>query len=175
MTDELKECKHSKTSVLKFGSLTLGKDIIGKVKNSGGGGEPSVGLNASNEGDDLHPSKEGKGVDGGNTVGEGGGVDSTIGGEVVSETVSLGGDVSEDGKLGNTSVLKLSKTVLVELLLGDSVGETGGVPESNGGEGTDLGLESIEGGDRLGHRSRGEGGGGASHGSEDSELHHGCS
>ena len=174
VTDELKEGKHGKTSVLKLSGLTLGKDIIGQVKNSGRGGEPSVGLNASNEGDDLHPSKEGDGVNSGDTVGDVAGA-QTIGGEVISETVGLRGDVSEDGKLGDTSVLELSKTVGIEGLLGDTVRKTGGVPESNGGKGTDLSLESVEGGSGLGHRDRGKGGGGASHGSEDSDLHHGCS
>lgn len=53
VTDELEESKHGKTSVLKFGRLTLGKDVRWQVQNTGGGSEPSVSLDASNEGNKL--------------------------------------------------------------------------------------------------------------------------
>ncbi len=75
MTDELKESKHSNTSVLELGSLTLGKNVIRKVNYSSGGGEPSVSLNASNEGDDLGPSEEGDSGNSGKTVGDVAGAD----------------------------------------------------------------------------------------------------
>lgn len=143
VTDELEEGKHGKTSVLKFGRLTLGKDIGWQVQNTGGGSEPSVSLDASNEGNNLDPSKEGHGINGGNTVGEVVCAQLT-GDQIVTETVGLGGDVSEDGELGDTAVLELGEAVFVELLLGDAIGEAGRVPETNGGKGTDLVLEGIE-------------------------------
>ena len=172
MTDELEEGKHSKTSVLKLSSLTLGKDVIGQVQNAGGGREPTIGLDASNECNNLHPSEEGDDLNRSNTIGDVVRVDGTIGDHVVSETVSLGGDVTKDGKLGDTSVLELGEAVFVEPLLGDSVGEASGIPEAGWGKSTDLVLEGVEGGDGLANGGRSEGGGRASHGSEDSELHH---
>lgn len=75
VTEELKDGKHSNTSVLELGSLTLGKNIFRKVKYSSGGSEPSVSLNSSNEGDDLGPSEEGDGGNSGKTVGDVAGAD----------------------------------------------------------------------------------------------------
>ena len=75
VTEELKDSKHSNTSVLELGSLTLGKNVIRKINYSSGGGEPSVSLNTSNEGDDLGPSEEGNGSNSGKTVGDVAGTD----------------------------------------------------------------------------------------------------
>ncbi len=143
VTDELEEGKHGKTSVLKFRRLALGKNVCWQVQNTRGGSEPSVSLDASNEGNNLDPSEEGHCIQCGNTVGE---VVCTqlSWDQIVSETVGLGGDVSEDGELGDTAVLELGEAVFVELLLGDAVGEAGGIPETNGREGADLVLKGIE-------------------------------
>ena len=173
VTDELEEGKHGKTSVLKFGRLALGKNVRWQVQNTSGGGEPSVCLDASDEGNNLDPSEEGHGIQCGDTVGEV--VCAQLSGDqIVSETVGLGGDVSEDGELGDTAVLELGEAVFVELLLGDAIGEAGGVPETNGGEGTDLVLKGVKRGGDLGNGGGGKGGGRTGHGSEGGDLHHGC-
>ena len=171
MTDELEEGKHSKTSVLKLGSLTLGQNIIGEVKDTGGGGEPSVSLNGSNESNHLGPSSEGDGIKGGNTIGDIVGAELSWD-QIVTESVGLGGNISENGKHGSTSVLELSKTVVVEFLLGDAVRKFGGVEETGGGEGTDLILErGGDGGSRASSLCRGKGGGRANESGDDGGLH----
>lgn len=173
MTEELEDGKHSNTSVLKLGSLTLSKDVIGKVDNSSWGGEPSVSLNTSNEGNDLSPSEEGDSRYGSKTVGDIRGADFTRN-QVVSESVGLWGNVSKNSHLGNTSVLKLGEAVFVELLLGDTIGEASGVPESNRGEGTDLVLEGSKRRGGLSNLSGGKGGSGGESRCKDDGLH-GCS
>ena len=174
VTDELEEREHGKTSMLELGRLALGEDICRQLQDARGGREPTVGLDAPDEGEDLDPSEEGNGIDGGDAVGDVGRVHLARN-EVVTETVGLGGDVTEDGELGHASVLELGEAIFVESLLGDAVGQAGGIPEAGRGEGADLILEgAIEGGNGLGHGRRGEGGGGAGDGGEDSELHHGC-
>ena len=144
VTDKLKEGKHSKTSVLKLGSLTLGQNVIRKVKNSGGGCEPSISLNGSNESNHLGPSSEGDGIKSSNTVGNIIGA-KLSGDQIVTKSVSLGGNISKNGKHGSTSVLELSKTVEIELLLRDTIGELGGVEKSSWGEGANLVLERGDG------------------------------
>jgi len=170
VTEELEDGKHGKTSVLELSGLTLGKDVIGEVKLSGGGAVETVVLNTSNGSDDLNPSEEGDGVDGSDTVGDTVGAEAT-GGEVVSESVSLRGDVSEDGKHAHTAVLEFSKTVLVELLLADAVRKTSGIPESSRGKSSNLVLERLNRGGRASNLGRGEGNSRAGEGSEDGELH----
>ncbi len=143
VTDELEEGKHGKTSVLKFSRFALGKNIVWQIQNTRGGSEPSVSLDASNEGNNLDPSEEGHGIQCGNTVGEV--VCAQLSwNQIVSETVGLRGDVSEDGELGDAAVLELGEAVFVELLLGDAIGKAGGIPETNRREGTDLVLKGIE-------------------------------
>lgn len=102
MTEELKDGKHGKTSVLKLLKSTLLvlalKVGLSQVKVS----EPSADIDGADSEDDLGPSKSGDGVDGGNTVGDIGTGDSR--GDIESPAEDLGGDVSDDGELGNTSV-----------------------------------------------------------------------
>ena len=174
VTNELEEGKHSNTSVLKLSSLTLGKNIIRKINDSSGGGEPSVNLNSSNEGDDLGPSKEGDGGNSGKSVGDVAGAHFTTRSQVVSESVGLWGNVSENSQLSNTSVLKLSKTVTGELLVRDSIGEASRIPEANRWEGADLVLESVKRGGGLANLSRSKGGSSGEGRGKDDGLH-GCS
>lgn len=171
VTDELEEGKHGKTSVLELRSLTLGKDIGGKVKFSGGGTVEAPVVNGSNGEDDLGPSEEGDSINGGNSVGDVVGVELS-GDEIVSETVGLRSDVSEDGKHGYTSVLDLSKAVLVKFLLRDTVGKTSGVKESGGCENTNLVFKGPDSGGGTSGLGGGEGSGRAGKSSENSELHH---
>ncbi len=56
VTDELEEGEHGKTSMLELGRLALGEDICRQLQNAGGGREPTVGLDATDEGEDLDPS-----------------------------------------------------------------------------------------------------------------------
>ena len=137
-------------------------------------------LQPADEADDLALSVEGDGIgsdEGGNTVGEGvegvsGVVD--VSGKVESGT---GDDLSEEGKLSNTSVLDLYVTETVETLLGDISGEHAeGIEESKRGLGAKLILEGVQGGGGLGDGGRGESGGRADEGSDDGRLHYwiGC-
>jgi len=171
VTNKLKEGKHGDTSVLELRGLAFGKDIGREVKLSGGRTVEAVVVNSSDSEDDLSPAKERDGVDGGNSVRDIGRAELS-GDEVISETVGFRGDVSEDGKHGNTSVLEFRGTVLGELLFRDSVRETGGVPESNRGEGTNLVFEGLDSRGGTSYLGGGESSGGAGKGSEDSELHH---
>ena len=132
-------------------------------------------LQPADKADDLALSVEGDGIgsdEGGNTVGEGvegvsGVVD--VSGKVESGT---GDDLSEEGKLSDTSVLDLDVTETVETLLGDISGEHAeGIEESERGLGAKLILEGVQGGGGLGDGGRGESGGRADEGSDDGRLH----
>ncbi len=83
-------------------------------------------------------------IDSGKSIGVG--VKGAIGGDVSGKVVSGTGDeVSNEGKLGHTSVLELDVTKTVECLLVGTVKEAKGIPESKRSLGTDLALESVEG------------------------------
>eukprot|EP01083_Nonionella_stella_P050657 134672_1 len=133
-------------------------------------------LQQTNEGEDLDSSLDRDGistVDGGPAVGVG--VEGMSGRVDVSSEVSSGAgeDVTQEGKLGNTSVLDLNVTEAVESLLVGLVQKSKGIEESDRGLGTKLSLEGIEGGGGLAGHSRGKGGGRGGKGGEDSKLHHG--
>mmetsp|Transcript_32847 Transcript_32847/g.68922 ORF Transcript_32847/g.68922 Transcript_32847/m.68922 type:complete len:215 (+) Transcript_32847:221-865(+) len=132
-------------------------------------------LQPSNEGDDLNKSSSGDGVrseEGGNTVGEGvEGVSRVvnISGKVKSST---GHNLSEEGKLTDTSVLDLDVTKAVETLLGHISREHAeGIEESKRRLGTKLILEGADGRGGLGHGGWGESGGRADDGGDDGRLH----
>mmetsp|Transcript_18639 Transcript_18639/g.26299 ORF Transcript_18639/g.26299 Transcript_18639/m.26299 type:complete len:210 (+) Transcript_18639:51-680(+) len=177
VTDKFGDGKHGKTSVLKLLKLTLGEFFGLKVGLSGGKvSKGSLAVDNTNSGDDLDPSKEGDNRDGIKTIGDVGVVDA--GGDVSSPTPDLRGDVSKDGKLGNTAVLELSSAVLVELLLVNTTGKTERIPETGGGDNTKL---VLIGGFEFSSESRGtglgvsgsKGSGRAGEKGGDSELHHG--
>jgi hypothetical protein len=135
-------------------------------------------LQKSNEGDDLALSVEGDGIrsdQSGNTVGvrvEGVSGVVDVSGEVDS---GAGDDLTQEGKLSDTSVLDLNVTETVEALLGAVSGEHAeGIEESKRGLGTELILEGVEGGGGLANLGRGEGGGRGDGSGEDDGLH-GCS
>jgi hypothetical protein len=71
-----------------------------------------------------------------------------------------GGDLAEEGKLGDLAVLELDVAEAVEGLLVGPVEEAEGIVELEGGLGAELALEGREGRGGPGGRSRGEGGGG---------------
>jgi hypothetical protein len=135
-------------------------------------------LKNSNEGDDLNKSGSGDGVgaeEGGNTVGEGvEGVSGVVDGSGKVDS-GTGHDLSEEGKLGNTSVLDLNVTEAVESLLGAvSRKHTEGIEESKRRLGTKLVLEGTKRGGGLAGLGRGKGGSAGDEGSNDGRLHFDC-
>ena len=85
---------------------------------------------------------------------------------------STGDDLSQEGKLGDTSVLELDESKTVEALLVGTIEQAEGVEESKGSLGTELGLEGGEGGGGLANLGGGEGSGRAGKSSEGDNLHH---
>ena len=126
MTEQLNNGQHSQTSVLEFTELTLLEFFGGQLRVEFGEEESTPVVDGSNQEDHLGPSQSRDSLDGGDTVGDGVGVEFT-GDKVVVGTGEFGEDVSEDGKLGDTSVLEFGSTVLVEFFLADSVRESEGV------------------------------------------------
>ena len=84
---------------------------------------------------------------------------------------STGDDVSEESKLGDTSVLDLDVTESVELSLGSIVEHTEGIEESDGSLDSKLRLEGAEGGGGLGNLGGSKGSSRSEEGGEDGELH----
>ncbi|EJK45349.1 hypothetical protein THAOC_36041 [Thalassiosira oceanica] len=131
-------------------------------------------LENTNESNDLGKSSSRDGVrsvDGGPAVGErvervSGRVDASA--EVDS---GAGDDVSEEGKLGDTSVLDLDVSETVESLLVGVVKEAERIEESKRRLGSELTLERIELGGGLAGLGRGEGGGRADEGEGSNRLH----
>jgi len=131
-------------------------------------------LKEANEEDDLKESIGGDGIiseKSGQSVGVG--VEGISGGVDVSRDVKSGaGDnLSEEGKLTDTSVLDLNVTEAVETLLAGFVKQAQRIEESNRSLGSDLGLEGADGGGGRAGLGRGEGGGGGDGGGEDDGLH----
>mmetsp|Transcript_13043 Transcript_13043/g.18682 ORF Transcript_13043/g.18682 Transcript_13043/m.18682 type:complete len:218 (+) Transcript_13043:132-785(+) len=84
-----------------------------------------------------------------------------------------GGDLSEEGKLGDTSVLELDVTETVETLLVGIIEQSQRIEEAKRRLSTKLVLEGVEGGGGLAGLGRGESGGRADKGSDDGRLHFG--
>ena len=114
VTKELKGSKHGKTSVLellKFALLFfITKVGLSEIEVS----EVSVVVNGTNEEDDLGNAESRDLGKSSNTVGDGVSVDIAWDKVVLVSTGNFRDDVSNDSKHGNTSVLELSGTVLVE-------------------------------------------------------------
>ena len=131
-------------------------------------------LKETDEAEDLHstPIRDRVGAkEGSQTIGVGGKrvagiIDASR--EVGATTCS---DLSKEGKLGDTAVLKLNVTETVETLLVGVIEQSQGIEEAERRLGTKLGLEGVEGGGGLAGLDRGEGGGGADEGSDDGGLH----
>jgi hypothetical protein len=115
MTKKFKEGKHGKTSMLKLLKLPLLLLIteVGLSKRKVTKDTPVV--DGTDEEDHLSPTEGGDVIDGSDTVGDVVGGDS--GGNIESETVGFGGDVSEDGEHGGTSVFEFGGAVFVEFFL----------------------------------------------------------
>mmetsp|Transcript_12326 Transcript_12326/g.8633 ORF Transcript_12326/g.8633 Transcript_12326/m.8633 type:complete len:228 (-) Transcript_12326:59-742(-) len=132
-------------------------------------------LKSSNEGDDLEKTGLWDGTYSGPSVRDG--VEGSSCGVDVTWKVDsgTGGDLSEESKLGDTSVLDLYVTKAVEtFLVNISVQKSKRIEESKRRLGTKLGLEGVEGGGGLCNLGRSEGGGGGNKGGGNGELHFGC-
>jgi len=170
VTEQLKDGKHGKTSVLKLLKSTLLFLTLEVGLSNVEVSEPSTDIDRSDGEDDLGPAESRDSVDGGNTVGDIGAGNSRS--DVESPAEDLRGDVPDNGELGNTSVLQLGGTVLVELFLVNSISESQRIEESSGGNNSKLILVSVDGGGETALLGRGESGGGTGGGSEDGKLHH---
>jgi hypothetical protein len=128
-------------------------------------------LKGSYEGYNLEKSSLWDGSYGGPAVRDG--VEGGSGGVDVSWKVDsvTGHDLSEEGKLGDTSVLDLYVTKTVETFLVGIVKESKRIEESKWWLGSELRLEGAEGGGGLGNLGRCEGGGGGGKGGGNDKLH----
>jgi hypothetical protein len=129
------------------------------------------GLKESDESYKLENSGTWDGVNGGPSVWDGGeGVSGVV--DVTWKVDSVtGGDLSEECKLGDTSVLELYVTKTVETILVGIIKKSKRIEKSKWWLGSELRLESLEGGGGLGNLGRSEGGGRGGEGGGDDELH----
>ncbi|KAL7523529.1 hypothetical protein ACHAWF_000556, partial [Thalassiosira exigua] len=131
-------------------------------------------LQESNEQKDLGDPvlRDGvRSVEGGPAVGDGvEGVSRVV--DVAREVdAGAGDDVSQEGELRDAPVLDLHVTEVVETGLVGVLEQTEGVEEAKRGLGTELVLESIEGGGDLASPRRSKGSGGGDGGGDDDRLH----
>ena len=118
----------------------------------------------------MQPTGEWNGGKGGNTVRDIGELEAE--GEFSTPAESFRGDVSENAKHGNTSVLQFGGTVLVESGLVDVFGKTAWIPESSWADNTELILEShLDSAGGLSGLGRGESGSAGNEGGKQSKLH----
>ncbi len=85
-----------------------------------------------------------------------------------------GDDLSEESKLGDTSVLELYITKTVETGLVNTIKKSKWVVESKRRLGTELRLEGVKSSGGLGNLGRSESGGGGGKGGGDGKLHFDC-
>ena len=133
-------------------------------------------LEGANEENNLGKARSGDGIraiDGGPAVGEG--VERVPRVVDVAREVDTGAgdDVSQEGDLGNASVLDLDVTEAVESLLVGAIKQAEGIEEAERGLGSELGLEGVEGRGGLGRGGGGKGSGRSNKGGEGDKFHHG--
>mmetsp|Transcript_22085 Transcript_22085/g.61438 ORF Transcript_22085/g.61438 Transcript_22085/m.61438 type:complete len:277 (-) Transcript_22085:610-1440(-) len=134
-------------------------------------------LKSSNEGNDLSESGRRDGIrseKGGGSVrvrGEGVSGQVNVSGKVDSGT---GGDLSEEGKHTDTSVLDLDVSETVELFLVTVLNESQGIEESERRLGSEGIFECLEGGGGSLLLNRGKCSGGGDEGGKDGGLHCVC-
>lgn len=158
--------------LLDFLELTLGKDGsieigLADLKVT----EVSVEVDSADKEKDLCPSRGRDRRNGVKAVGDIG--ERQAKGKIAGEAVDFLEDVSEDSKLGNTSVLEFDGAVTIEFVLRSRQLE--GIKVTRGGDDTNLVLEHVEGrGGRglLGSRSECRSTGKEGEGSND--LHGSC-
>ncbi|KAL7441839.1 hypothetical protein ACHAXH_005689 [Discostella pseudostelligera] len=193
MDHQAKNSHHCGTSIVQLNS-TLGKlglliegipskvkSTITEVTNELSGGS-TVGtvlhdakLQGTNEGNNLSKTGAGDGIgsgDGSPSIGEG--VEGVAGVVNVARKVDAiaGDNLSQEGKLGDTSVLDLDISETVEALLVGTIEHAKGVEEAKRSLGTELVLEGGEGGGGLATLGGGEGSGRAGKSSDGDKFHH---
>mmetsp|Transcript_12327 Transcript_12327/g.8634 ORF Transcript_12327/g.8634 Transcript_12327/m.8634 type:complete len:238 (-) Transcript_12327:39-752(-) len=131
-------------------------------------------LKSSNEGDDLEKTGLWDGTYSGPSVRDG--VEGSSCGVDVTWKVDsgTGGDLSEESKLGDTSVLEFYVTKTVETGLVNTVKKSKRIVESKRRLSSKLRLESIKSGGGLGNLGRSESCGGSGEGGGDNEFHVDC-
>lgn len=130
-------------SLLLLGGVHEGQEGDSKVTRGGSLNLlPHSQLPDSDRDEKLEKTESGDGTKAGKTSGdavEG----STVKVDGAREThTSSGHNVAEDGKHGHAAVLELHKSEAIEAVLVGVIQETKGIPESEGGLGTSLLLES---------------------------------
>eukprot|EP00978_Attheya_sp_CCMP212_P004322 scaffold9446_cov42-Attheya_sp.AAC.2 len=139
VTEELHGGEHGKTSVLEFGELTLLERCWVKVGLARGKvSEVTKVVDGSDEEDHLEPSEGWDGINGGNAVGDI--REGNSRGNFTRPPENLGGDVSEDAKLGHTAVLEFRGTVLVKGRLVNVLRQSKRIKEASGVDHTELVL-----------------------------------
>jgi hypothetical protein len=114
VTEQLQHGEHGNTSMLELRKLGPLLNLNGTegglaaIKVS----QDSPVVNGANGEDDLEPAKSGEGINGGNAVGDI--RESEARGGITRKGVELRDDVSDNAKLGDTSVLELGSAVLVK-------------------------------------------------------------
>jgi hypothetical protein len=110
VTQQFQDRKHGNTSVLEFGEGSLLSDFWGQVKLSElEVTKETVVVNSSNEEEHLGPAKGRDGVQGSNTVRNIGAGKSR--GDLTRESEEFRNNISNNGELGDTSVLQLRKVM----------------------------------------------------------------
>lgn len=151
---ELKGGDHGKAAVVQLLVLSLSEFLSGlALALSVSEDEEAVVVDSADEEEHLEPAESRDGLDGGNTVGDGG--EGDAGGDISGELEHLRHNVANDGELGNAAVLELGSAVLLEVI---GSGKAKGIPEAKGTSGAGLGLEGHLQGRRSLAGSRGEGG-----------------
>jgi hypothetical protein len=130
-------------------------------------------LQGTDECNNLGNSSTRNGSEGAESVGDGRKGGSGVVDVSRKTDTSLGDEVSNNGKHGDTSVLEFDVTKAVELGLVTVGDKAEGIEETKRSLGTERVFESHVGGDRSTGRvlGRGKGGGTGEEGGEDNELH----
>jgi len=126
MTEQLKESKHSKTSIAEFIHLELLNIILSNWLHAEfEASKESIVVSGTDQEEDLQPSKSRDGINGSNTIGDFRAWKTR--GNVEWETVGFRGNVSQHSQHAHTSVLEFGSTVGVEGFLINVGGKAKGI------------------------------------------------
>jgi hypothetical protein len=152
-------------------------EVTDELVSGSGDGLHEGALQDTDEADDLDKAGGGDGVGsekGGNTVGERvEGVSGVVDGSRKVDS-GTGDDLAQEGELGDTSVLDFDVTEAFEAGLVFAAQLSERIEEAEGGLGSELILECLQGGGGGGLLRGGESGGGGDEGCEDCGLHLDC-
>ena len=178
VTKQLEDGDHGKAAVLDLLHLLISELLRGLV-SAGSKRELSnarlkeaVVVDSANEENHLEPTEGRDGLDGSDSVRDGG--EGEARSYVTRESENFGNNVSDDGELSDTAVLDLGSPVLIKLLLVDVLGEAERIKEAEWGQGTWSIFEAhLQGSGPRGHTGGGEGSGADEGGEDGDELEHG--